>query len=141
MTAMAEEIEKTKTRIVSSEHYMTGDIATTWQPKSTNYDVRTLSVGTLQDYFVLMPSDRDHQFFEFLQGDIRTQQYEETFKFYDYQIIQMAGLSTASFGYEKDAYMNTANIELSANASEMTIEAIKTQIASQIDNLIENIVK
>lgn len=141
INTLAEEIEKTKTRIASSEHYMTGDIATTWQPKSTNYDVRTLNVGTMQDYFVLMPSDRDHQFFEFLQGDIRTEQYEETFKFYDYQIIQMAGLSPATFGYEKDAYMNTANVDLSANASEMTVEAIKRQLEPQINRLIENIIR
>lgn len=141
INTLAEEIEKTKTRIVSSEHYMTGDIATSWQPKNTNYDVQTLNVGTLQDYFVMFPSDRDHHFFEFLQGDIRTQQYEDTFKFYDYQIIQMAGLSPASFGYEKDAYMNTANVDLSANASEMTIEAIKRQLEPQINRLIENIIR
>ena len=53
----------------------------------------------------------------------------------------MAGLSPASFGYEKDAYMNTANVDLSANASEMTIEAIKKQIEPQINKLIENIIK
>lgn len=141
INTLAEEIEKTKTRIVSSEHYMTGDIATSWQPKNTNYDVQTLNVGNLQDYFVMFPSDRDHHFFEFLQGDIRTQQYEDTFKFYDYQIIQMAGLSPASFGYEKDAYMNTANVDLSANASEMTIEAIKRQLEPQINRLIENIIR
>lgn len=141
INTLAEEIEKTKTRIVSSEHYMTGDIATSWQPRNTNYDVQTLNVGTLQDYFVMFPSDRDHHFFEFLQGDIRTQQYEDTFKFYDYQVIQMAGLSPASFGYEKDAYMNTANVDLSANASEMTIEAIKRQLEPQINRLIENIIR
>lgn len=141
INTLAEEIEKTKTRIVSSEHYMTGDIATSWQPRNTNYDVQTLNVGTIQDYFVMFPSDRDHHFFEFLQGDIRTQQYEDTFKFYDYQVIQMAGLSPASFGYEKDAYMNTANVDLSANASEMTIEAIKRQLEPQINRLIENIIR
>lgn len=141
INTLAEEIEKTKTRIVSSEHYMTGDIATSWQPKNTNYDVQTLNVGTLQDYFVMFPSDRDHHFFEFLQGDIRTKEYEDTFKFYDYQIIQMAGLSPASFGYEKDAYMNVANVDLSANASEMTIEAIKRQLEPQINRLIENIIR
>jgi hypothetical protein len=53
----------------------------------------------------------------------------------------MAGLSPASFGYEKDSYMNTANVDLSANASEMTIEAIKKQIEPQINKLIENIIK
>lgn len=141
INTLAEEIEKTKTRIVSSEHYMAGDIATSWQPKNTNYDVQTLNVGTLQDYFVMFPSDRDHHFFEFLQGDIRTKEYEDTFKFYDYQIIQMAGLSPASFGYEKDAYMNVANVDLSANASEMTIEAIKRQLEPQINRLIENIIR
>ena len=95
----------------------------------------------MQDYFTLLPGDKEHYVFEYLQGDVRTKEYIETFKFYDYQIIQMAGLSPASFGYEKDAYMNKENVDLSANASEMTIEAIKTQIASQIDNLITNIVK
>lgn len=141
INTIAEEIEKTKTRIATSEHYATGDIATTWQPRTTNYDVHTLTVGTLQDYFVLMPGDRDHQVFEFLQGDVRIDKYEETFKFYDYQIIQMAGLSPASFGYEKDAYMNTANVDLSANASDMTVEAIKRQLEPQINRLIENIIK
>ena len=53
----------------------------------------------------------------------------------------MAGLSPASFGYEKDAYMNTDNVNLSKNASDMTVEAVKTQIEPQINNLIENIVK
>ena len=88
-----------------------------------------------------MPGDKEHQVFEFLQGDIRIEQYQNAFKFYDYQIIQMAGLSPSSFGYEKDAYMNKTNVELSANASEMTIEAIKTQLESQINHLIENIIK
>ena len=37
--------------------------------------------------------------------------------------------------------MNTANVDLSANASEMTIEAIKRQITPQINRLIENIIK
>ena len=141
INTIAEEIEKTKTRIATSEHYATGDIATTWQPKSTTYSPHTLSVGTLQDYFVLMPGDRDHQVFEFIQGDVRIDKYEESFKFYDYQIIQMAGLSPASFGYEKDAYMNTANVDLSANASEMTVEAIKRQLEPQINRLMENIIR
>ena len=141
INTIAEEIEKTKTKIASSEHYMTGDIAGSWQPRSTNYNVQSMNVGTLQDYYVLFPGDQDHQFFNFLQGDIRTEEYEKTFKFYDYQIIQMAGLSPASFGYEKDAYMNTANVDLSANASEMTIEAIKRQLEPQINRLIENIIR
>ena len=141
LNTIAEEIEKTKTRIATSEHYATGDIATKWTPKATTYDPHTLTVGTLQDYFVLMPGDRDHQVFEFLQGDVRIDKYEETFKFYDYQIIQMAGLSPATFGYEKDAYMNTTNVDLSANASEMTIEAMKRQLEPQINRLIANIIR
>lgn len=141
INTMAEEIEKTKTRIATTEHYQTGDIATSWQPRGTTYDVRTINVGTMADYFLLTQADRDHQFFNFLQGDIRVKEYEETFKFYDYQIIQMAGLSPASFGYEKDAYMNTANVDLSANASEMTVEAIKRQLEPQINRLIENIIR
>ena len=141
INTIADEVEKTKTRIVTSQHYQSGDIVTSWQPGSTHYEVKTLSVGQLQDYFTLLPGDKEHQIFEFLQGDIRIQQYIDTFKFYDYQVIQMAGLSPASFGYEKDAYQNTSNIDLQKNASEMTIEAIKTQIEPQINNLIANIVK
>jgi hypothetical protein len=53
----------------------------------------------------------------------------------------MAGLSPATFGYEKDAYMNTANVDLSANASEMTVEAIKRQLEPQINRLLENIIR
>ena len=141
INTIPEEIEKTKTRIATSEHYQSGDIANTWQPRDTTYDVRSISVGTMQDYFLLTQADKDHNFFNFLQGDIRVEEYEKTFKFYDYQIIQMAGLSPASFGYEKDAYMNTANVDLSANASEMTVEAIKRQLEPQINRLIENIIR
>lgn len=141
INTIAEEIEKTKTRIATSEHYATGDIATTWQPKATTYQPHTINVGTLQDYFVLMPGDRDHQVFEFIQGDVRIDKYEESFKFYDYQVIQIAGLSPASFGYEKDAYMNNANVDLSANASDMTVEAIKRQLEPQINRLMENIIR
>jgi hypothetical protein len=141
VNTIADEIEKTKTRIVTSQHFQSGDIVTKWTPRATQYQVETLKVGSLDDYFTLMPGDKDHQIFEFLQGNVRTKDYEETFKFYDYQIIQMAGLSPATFGYEKDSYMNTANIDLSANASEMTIEAIKRQITPQINRLIENIIR
>ena len=141
INTIAEEVEKTKTKIATSTHYQTGDVVGTWQPRSTQYQVDTLNVKTMQDYFVLMPGDEDHQFFNFLQGDLRTEQYVETYKFYDYQIIQMAGLSPATFGYEKDAYMNTANVDLSANASEMTIEAMKRQLEPQINRLIANIVR
>ena len=141
INTIAEEIEKTKTRIVTTQHYQTSDITNSWRPGGTTYNVQTMSVGKLNDYFTLMPGDKEHQVFEFLQGDIRIEQYQNAFKFYDYQIIQMAGLSPSSFGYEKDAYMNKTNVELSANASEMTIEAIKTQLESQINHLIENIIK
>lgn len=141
INTIAEEVEKTKTRIATSEHYATGDIATSWTPKATTYQPHTINVGTLQDYFVLVPGDRDHQFFQFLQADLKIDKYEESFKFYDYQIIQMAGLSPASFGYEKDSYMNNANVDLSANASEMTIEALKRQLEPQINRLIENIIR
>ena len=140
INTMFEEIDKTKTRIVSSQHFQSGDIVTQWKPGSTSYDVRTLTVGQLQDYFTLLPGDKDHSFFEFLQGDVRIEKYEQAFKFCDYQVIQMSGLSTASFGYEKDAYMNVANVDLSKNASDMTVEAIKTQIEPQINRLIQNIV-
>ena len=53
----------------------------------------------------------------------------------------MAGLSPATFGYEKDAYQNVDSIDLSKNNSDMTIEAIKTQIEPQINHLLENVVK
>ena len=137
----AEEIEKTKTRIVTSQHYSSGDIASNWKPSSNIYEVQTLTVNNLQDYFTLLPGDRDHQVFQHIQGEIRYKEYIESFKFCDYQIIQMANLSPATFGYEKDAYQNTANIELNANLTEMTIEAIKRQLEPQINTLLENIVK
>jgi hypothetical protein len=95
----------------------------------------------MEDYFTLLPGDKEHQVFEFLQGDIRTDKYIEAFKFCDYQVIQLANLSPATFGYEKDSYQNVANIELNANLTEMTIEAIKKQIEPQVNSLIENIVK
>lgn len=135
-----EEIEKTKTKIATTQHFQTGNIITKWTPR-TSYNVETLDVGDLKDYFTLMPGDKDHYVFQYLQGDIRSKEYIETFKFYDYQIIQMSGLSPATFGYEKDAYMNTANVDLSANASEMTIEAIKVQLTNQLNRLFENIIK
>jgi hypothetical protein len=138
---LADEIEKTKTRIVTSQHYQTGDIASSWQPRSNMYEIQTLSVKSMEDYFTLLPGDKEHQVFEFLQGDIRTQSYIDSFKFCDYQVIQLANLSPATFGYEKDSYQNVANIELNANLTEMTIEAIKKQIEPQVNKLIENIVK
>lgn len=141
LNTYAEEIEKTKTRIVTSQHYQSGDIATNWRPASNMYEVQTIEVNHIQDYFTLLPGDREHHVFEFLQGDIRSQQYIDSFKFCDYQIIQMANLSPATFGYEKDSYQNVASIDLNANLTEMTIEAIKRQLEPQINKLIENIVK
>lgn len=140
INVLADEIEKTRTRIATTQHYQSSDIYTKWQP-SSNYKVDTLSVGTLQDYFTLLPGDKDHAVFQFLQGDVRFNEYSGVFKFYDQQVIQMAGLSPSSFGYEKDAYMNTDNVNVSKNNSDMTIEAIKTQIEPQINKLFENIVK
>lgn len=137
----AEEIEKTKTRIVTTQHYQSGDIATNWRPSNNMYEVQTLSVNNIQDYFTLLPGDLEHHLFEFLQGDIRVQQYIDSFKFCDYQVIQMANLSPATFGYEKDTYQNTSSIQLNANLTEMTIEAIKRQLEPQINKLIENIIK
>lgn len=137
----SDEIEKTKTKIVTTQHYQSGDIVTNWTPASTHYKIDTLSVGELQDYFTLLPGDKDHQMFEFLQGNIRVNDYINSFKFCDYQIIQMAGLSPSSFGYEKDAYQNKDSVDLSKNNSDMTVEAIKTQIEPQINKLMENIVK
>ena len=137
----AEEIDKTKTRIVTTQHYQTGDIASKWQPRSNIYEVQTLNVNNIADYFTLLPGDREHQMFEFLQGDIRVKDYIDSFKFCDYQIIQMANLSPATFGYEKDNYQNVASIDLNANLTEMTIEAIKKQIEPQVNTLIMNIVK
>jgi len=141
LNTMADEIEKTKTRIVTTQHYQSGDIVGSWSPSSNMYEVQTMNLGSLQDYFTLLPGDREHQMFEFLQGDIRVKEYVDTFKFYDYQIIQMANLSPATFGYEKDAYQNVASVDLNANTTEMTIEAIKKQIEPQINKLIENIIK
>lgn len=138
---LAEEIEKTKTRIVTSQHYQTGDIVSSWQPRSNMYEVKTIEVNNLQDYFTIVPGDEEHQMFEFLQGNIRIDEYVSSFKFCDYQIIQMAGLSPMSFGYEKDAYQNKDTVDLNANASDMTIEAIKKQIEPQINKLIENVIK
>lgn len=136
-----EEIEKTKTRIATSQHYQTGDIMLNWKPGGSTYNPQTLSVGKLNDYFVLLPGDKNRAVFEYLQGNVRVEQYISTFKFYDYQIIQMAGLSPASFGYEKDSYQNTDNINMSKNTTDMTIEAIKRQIEPAINSLFENIIK
>ena len=138
---MCEEVQKTKTRIATSQHYQTGDIYTQWQPSANMYDVKTISVGGMQDYFTLLPGDREHQVFEFLQGNLRIDDYVNAFKFCDYQVIQMANLSPATFGYEKDNYQNVASVDLSMNLTDMTIEAIKKQLEPQVNHLIEQIIK
>lgn len=137
---LCEEVQKTKTRIATTQHYQSGDIYNQWQP-SNIYDVKTISVSGLQDYFTLLPGDKEHAVFEFLQGNLRVNDYIDTFKFCDYQVIQMANLSPATFGYEKDNYQNVASVDLSMNLTEMTIEAIKKQIEPQVNHLIENIIK
>ena len=138
---LCEEVEKTKTRIATTQHFQSGDIYNKWQPMANTYDVKTLSVNGMQDFFTLLPGDKEHSVFEYLQGKLRVDDYINTFKFCDYQIIQMANLSPASFGYEKDNYQNVASVDLSMNLSEMTIEAIKKQIEPQVNHLIENIIK
>ncbi|MEE1156171.1 MAG: hypothetical protein U0K80_02035 [Methanobrevibacter sp.] len=138
---LCEEVQKTKTRIATTQHFQSGDIYNQWQPSANIYDVKTISVGGLQDFFTLLPGDKEHSVFEYLQGNLRINDYVDTFKFCDYQIIQMANLSPATFGYEKDNYQNVASVDLSMNLTEMTIEAIKKQIEPQVNHLIENIVK
>ena len=138
---MASERVKTETRIAATQHYQTGDITNQWQPGANMYDVKTISVAGMQDFFTMLPGDKEHAFFEYLQGDYRIDKYIEAYKFCDYQVIQMANLSPASFGYEKDNYQNVASVDLSMNLTDMTIEAIKKQIEPQVNHLIENIVK
>ena len=138
---LCEEVQKTKTRIATTQHFQSGDIYNQWQPSANMYDVKTISVGGLQDFFTLLPGDKEHSVFEYLQGNLRVNDYIDTFKFCDYQVIQMANLSPATFGYEKDNYQNVASVDLSMNLTEMTIEAIKKQIEPQVNHLIENIIK
>lgn len=138
---LCEEVQKTKTRIATTQHYQSGDVYSQWQPSQNIYDVKTMSVAGLQDFFTLLPGDREHQIFEYLQGNLRVNDYIDTFKFCDYQVIQMANLSPATFGYEKDNYQNVASVDLSSNLTDMTIEAIKKQLEPQVNHLIENIVK
>ena len=138
---MSKERVKTETRVATTQHYQTGDIYNQWQPSANMYDVKTLSVAGMQDFFTLLPGDKEHAVFEFLQGEYRVDKYIEAFKFCDYQVIQMANLSPATFGYEKDNYQNVASVDLSMNLTDMTIEAIKKQIEPQVNHLIENVVK
>lgn len=135
------EVQKTQTRIATTQHYQSGDIYNQWQPRSNMYDIKTINVAGMQDFFTLLPGDKEHAVFEYLQGNLRVDDYINTFKFCDYQIIQMANLSPQSFGYEKDNYQNVASVDLSMNLTEMTIEAIKKQIEPQVNHLLANIVK
>ena len=141
INTMSKERSKTETRVATTQHYQTGDIYNKWQPTATQYNVQSLTVGELQDFFTLLPGDKEHAVFEYLQGTYRINEYMAAFKFCDYQVIQMANLSPASFGYEKDNYQNVASVDLSMNLSEMTIEAIKKQVEPQVNHLIENIIK
>lgn len=138
---MSKERVKTETRIATTQHYQSGDIYNQWQPGQNIYDVKSLSVAGMQDFFTLLPGDKEHSVFDFLQGNYRIEEYMNAFKFCDYQVIQLANLSPASFGYEKDNYQNVASVDLSMNLTEMTIEAIKKQIEPQVDHLIVNIIK
>ena len=138
---LCEEVDRTKTRIATTQHYQTGDIYSKWNPQATNYNVQTLSFNGIADFFTLLPGDKEHAVFEYLQGNLRVNDYINTFKFCDYQVIQMANLSPATFGYEKDNYQNVASVDLSMNLTEMTIEAIKRQLEPQINHLLENIIK
>lgn len=54
LNTIAEEIAKTKTKIVTTQHFQTGNVITKWQPNTT-YDVKQMDVGDLHDYFTLMP--------------------------------------------------------------------------------------
>ena len=138
---MSKERVKTETRIATTQHYQSGDIYNQWQPSANMYDVKTLSVAGMQDFFTLLPGDKEHAVFEFLQGDYRVDKYIDAFKFCDYQVIQMANLSPATFGYEKDKYQNIVSVSLAMDLTEMTIEAIKKQLEPQVNHLIENVVK
>lgn len=138
---LCEEVQKTKTRIVTTQHYQSGDVYSQWQPTQNIYDIKSLSVGGIQDFFTLLPGDRERAIFEYLQGNLRVSDYVDTFKFCDYQVIQMANLSPATFGYEKDSYQNVVSVDLSANLTDMTIEAIKKQLEPQINHLLVNIIK
>ena len=138
---MSKERVKTETRVATTQHYQTGDIYNQWQPATNMYDVRTITVAGMQDFFTLLPGDKEHAVFEYLQGDYRIDKYIEAFKFCDYQVIQMANLSPATFGYEKDKYQNVVSVSLAMDLTEMTIEAIKKQLEPQVNHLIENIVK
>ena len=138
---MSKERVKTETRIATTQHYQSGDIYNQWQPSQNIYDVKTLSVAGMQDFFTLLPGDKEHAVFDFLQGNYRVDEYMNAFKFCDYQVIQMANLSPATFGYEKDNYQNVASVDLSMNLTDMTIEAIKKQIEPQVNHLLENIIK
>ena len=51
---LSDEIEKTKTRIVTSQHYQSGDIANSWVPRSNKYEIQTLAVNKMQDYFTIL---------------------------------------------------------------------------------------
>ena len=67
---LCEEVQKTKTRIATTQHFQSGDIYNQWQPSQNMYDIKTMSVGNLQDFFTLLPGDKEHSVFEYLQGNL-----------------------------------------------------------------------
>lgn len=54
LDTISSEIEKTKTKVATTQHFQTGNIVTNWQPM-TQYNVQQLDVGKMQDYFTLLP--------------------------------------------------------------------------------------
>lgn len=54
LNTIADEVEKTQTRIATTQHFQTGNIVTNWTPVQ-NYNVQQLNVGNMQDYFCLLP--------------------------------------------------------------------------------------
>ena len=54
LNTLAEEVEKTKTRIATTQHFQTGNIVTSWKPIQ-QYNVQQLNVGKMQDFFTLLP--------------------------------------------------------------------------------------
>lgn len=54
LDVIASEVDKTQTRIATTQHFQTGNIVTSWKP-ITQYNVQQLNVGKLQDFFTLLP--------------------------------------------------------------------------------------
>lgn len=54
LNVIADEVEKTRTRIATTQHFQTGNIVTSWKPIQ-QYNVQQLNVGKMQDFFTLLP--------------------------------------------------------------------------------------